>query len=298
VDIYKGVEIQSCAIVAIFQGQKLWGVLGAYQHSASRHWEDDEVRFLTQISNQLGVALQQAELVDEMDKVIKYKQQVPAIIDKISNTSYIENACKSAVQEVRQLLEVERVCIYKFRPDYFGDFIYESESGGWPKLVGSAWEDTYLQEHKGGRFANNEPFIADDVYTVGLSDCHVEILEYFGIKSYLIVAIKQGEKLWGLLSAFQHSGPRHWLESEVILLADIGRQLGSVLQQTDYLAQLQTQSTQMTKAAKVSNSVAEIIPKILQAQDTDTIFRVTNQAVRLLLKCDRASNLSLQSRLE
>lgn len=289
VEIYEGVDIKACAIVAIFQGQKLWGVLGAYQHSASRHWQDDEVRFLTQISNQLGVALQQAELVYEMDKVIKYKQQVPAIIDKISNTSYIENACKSAVEDVRQLLEVERVCIYKFRPDYFGDFIYESESGGWPKLVGSAWEDTYLKEHKGGRFANSEPYVADDVYTAGLSDCHVETLEYFGVKSYLIVAIKQGEKLWGLLSAFQHSGPRHWLESEVTLLADIGRQLGSVLQQTDYLAQLQAQSTQMTKAAKVSNSVAEIIPKILQSQDTDTIFRVTNQAVRLLLKCDRAA---------
>jgi methyl-accepting chemotaxis protein PixJ len=289
VAIYEGVDIKACAIVAIFQGQKLWGVLGAYQHSASRHWQDDEVRFLTQISNQLGVALQQAELVYEMDKVVKYKQQVPAIIDKISNTSYIENACKAAVEDVRQLLEVERVCIYKFRPDYFGDFIYESESGGWPKLVGSAWEDTYLQEHKGGRFANSEPYVADDVYTVGLSDCHVETLEYFGVKSYLIVAIKQGEKLWGLLSAFQHSGPRHWLESEVTLLADIGRQLGSVLQQTDYLAQLQAQSTQMTKAAKVSNSVAEIIPKILQSQDTDTIFRVTNQAVRLLLKCDCAA---------
>jgi methyl-accepting chemotaxis protein PixJ len=45
----------------------------------------------------------------------------------------------------------------------------------------------------------------------------------------------------------------------------------------------------MTKAAKVSNSVAEIIPKILQSQDTDTIFRVSNQATRLLLKCDRVA---------
>ena len=288
VEIYESFEIKACAIVAIFQGQKLWGVLGAYQHSAPRHWEDDEVRFLTQISNQLGVALQQAELVDEMTKVIKYKQEVPTIINKISNSSYIENSCQSAVQEVRQLLEVERVCIYKFRPDFFGDFIYESESGGWPKLVGSAWEDTYIKEHNGGRFANNESFIADDVYLAGLSECHLEILEYFGIKSFLIVPIKQGEKLWGLLSAFQHSGPRHWLESEVTLLADIGRQLGSVLQQTDYLAQLQAQSDQMVKAAKVSNSVAEIIPKIFQSQDTDTIFRVTNHAVRLL-KCDRVA---------
>jgi methyl-accepting chemotaxis protein PixJ len=289
VEIYEGFEIKACAIVAIFQEQKLWGLLCAYQHSAPRHWEDDEVRFLTQISNQLGLALQQSELVEEKTKVVKYKQELPAIIDKISNASYLESACQTAVQEVRQLLDVERVCIYKFRPDFFGDFIYESESGGWPKLVGSAWEDTYIKEHNGGRFANNESFIADDVYLAGLSECHVEILEYFGIKSFLIVPIKQGEKLWGLLSAFQHSGPRHWLESELTLLANIGRQLGSALQQTEYLAQLQAQSTQMTKAAKVSNSVAEIIPKILQSQDTDTILRVSNQATRLLLKCDRVA---------
>jgi methyl-accepting chemotaxis protein PixJ len=54
VEIYEGFEIKACAIVAIFQEQKLWGLLCAYQHSAARHWEDDEVRFLTQISNQLG----------------------------------------------------------------------------------------------------------------------------------------------------------------------------------------------------------------------------------------------------
>lgn len=289
VEIYEGFEIKACAIVAIFQEQKLWGVLCAYQHSAPRHWEDDEVRFLTQISNQLGLALQQSELVEEKTKVVKYKQELPAIIDKISNASYLESACQTAVQEVRQLLDVERVCIYKFRPDFFGDFIYESESGGWPKLVGSAWEDTYIKEHNGGRFANNESFVADDVYLAGLSECHVEILEYFGVRSFLIVPIKQGEKLWGLLSAFQHSGPRHWLESELTLLANIGRQLGSALQQTDYLNQLQAQSDQMAKAAKVSNSLADIIPKILQSQDTDTIFRVTNQATRLLLKCDRVA---------
>ncbi len=289
VEIYEGFEIKACAIVAIFQEQKLWGVLCAYQHSAPRHWEDDEVRFLTQISNQLGLALQQSELVEEKTKVVKYKQELPAIIDKISNATYLESACQTAVQEVRQLLDVERVCIYKFRPDFFGDFIYESESGGWPKLVGSAWEDTYIKEHNGGRFANNESFIADDVYLAGLSECHVEILEYFGVRSFLIVPIKQGEKLWGLLSAFQHSGPRHWLESELTLLANIGRQLGSALQQTEYLNQLQAQSDQMAKAAKVSNSLADIIPKILQSQDTDTIFRVTNQATRLLLKCDRVA---------
>ena len=289
VSILENFEIKACAIAPIFEGENLWGVLCSYQHSIPRHWTEQQVRFLNQIANQLGIAIERAKLFEEKITAEKYKQELPAILDRMSNTSYIQNICQTIVEEVRRLIGVERVAIYKFRPDYFGDFIYESESGGFPSLVGSAWEDTYLQEHKGGRFRTQEPFVADDVYTVGLTDCHIATLEYFGVKAYAIVAIKQGEKLWGLMSAFQHSGPRHWLETEINLLADMGRQLGASLQQADYLARLQEQANQMAKAAQVNQLVAGIIPKILQSQDLDTLFRFTNQAVRRLLKCDRVA---------
>jgi methyl-accepting chemotaxis protein PixJ len=285
----EGLEIRACAIAPIFREQTLWGVLCAYQHSASLHWQASEVQLLQQMSTQLGVALQQTTLLEERDKSTQYKQELPTLIGKMNNASSFERTCQAAVQEVRQMLDVERVAIYKFRPDYFGDFVYESESGGFPNLVGSAWEDTYIQEHQGGRFRNNEPYLADNIYAARLSECHVKTLEHFGVKSYLIVAIKQGEKLWGLLSAFQHSGSRHWLDSDVTLLSEIGRQLGLSLQSTDYLTQLEEQFTQTSKTAQISRTVSEIIPKILQAQDLETTARVTNQSVRNLLKCDRVA---------
>jgi methyl-accepting chemotaxis protein PixJ len=289
VRILENFEIKAYAIVPIFEGETLWGVLCAYQHSSPRHWTEQQVRFLSQISDQLGMAIQRAELFAEKVNAEKYKQELPGLISKMSNAAYIQSAFEATVQEVRQLLDVERVCIYRFRPDYFGDFVYESESGGFPSLVGSAWEDTYIQEHKGGRFRTQEPYVADDIYTAGLSDCHVAALEYFGVKAFIVVAIKQGERLWGLLSAFQHSGSRHWLETEINLLMEIGRQLGATLQQADYLTQLQEQASQMAKTAHVSQSVTEIIPKILQSQDLDSLIRVTNQSVRRLLKCDRVA---------
>jgi methyl-accepting chemotaxis protein PixJ len=296
VGILQNFEIKACAIVPIFQKQRLWGVLCAYQHTEFRQWEEDEVKFLTQISHQLGEALEKAELAVEKLAAEKHKQELPSIIDKISNNAaYIETACQTAVHEVRQLLNIERVAIYKFRPDYFGDFVYESEAGGFPSLVGSAWEDTYLKEHKGGRFRSSEPYVMDDIYAGNLSDCHIATLEYFGVSSFLIVAIKQGERLWGLMSAFQHSGPRHWLEGEITLLADIGRQLGATLQEANYFSQLQAQSAQMTKAAHVEHTVAQIIPKILQSQELESLFRVTSQSIRQLLKCDRVALYHFQS---
>ena len=61
------------------------------------------------------------------------------------------------------------------------------------------------------------------------------------------------------------------------------------LKGADYIAQLQEQSAQMTKAAKIGRSVAEIIPQILQKQDIQKAFQVTQRAVRHLLKCDRVT---------
>ncbi|MEO0456988.1 MAG: hypothetical protein AAF152_10480 [Cyanobacteria bacterium P01_A01_bin.114] len=41
------------------------------------------------------------------------------------------------------------------------------------------WNDTYLQDPKGGRYRYNETYAVDDVHNGELSSCHVEILEQF-----------------------------------------------------------------------------------------------------------------------
>jgi len=283
-------DIQACALVGIFRGQKLWGMLAAYQHSGARHWQSNDINLLTQVGELIGVGIHQAELIEEMSRTARNQEALPEIISKISNTAYAENIYQTAVEEVQQLLKVERVCIYKFRPDYFGDFIYESGAGNWPSLVGSAWEDTYVQKHQGGRFRDTEqPFLADDIYTAGLSECHIQTLEHFGVRSFLIVAIRQGGKLWGLLSAFQHSDSRHWLESDIKALQDISRQMENSLKGAEYIAQLQEQSAEMSKAAQIGRAVSDIIPQILQPQEEEEIFQVAQRAVRQVLKCDRVN---------
>lgn len=55
-------EARAYLIAPIFCGDRLWGLLGVYQNSNSRKWQEAEVEIVTQIGNQLGVAVQQAEL--------------------------------------------------------------------------------------------------------------------------------------------------------------------------------------------------------------------------------------------
>ena len=287
-------NVKSCAVVAIFEGTKLWGLLTAFHHSTGRNWQEYEVNLLKQVAAQVGVALQQAQYLKQIQtqseqrtKEAQIERSLAKVIDKIRQTLDIDQIFTATTQEVRKLLNVERVTIYKFREDYFGDFVCESETGGWPKLVGSGWEDPYLNEHQGGRFRENQPLVVDDIYNAGLTECHVEALENFGVKACLVVAIFQGTKLWGLLSAFEHSHPRHWEETEVKVLTQIGTQLGVALQQAEYLQQIQEKSAQIARTAELDRAAVSIVAKIRRSIDLDTIFKTTAREIRQLLQADR-----------
>ncbi|NET01554.1 MAG: response regulator [Sphaerospermopsis sp. SIO1G1] len=63
-------ELQARAyiITPIFCKHELWGLLAAYQNDKPRQWQSAELAIVTQIGNQLGVAVQQAELFAQVQK--------------------------------------------------------------------------------------------------------------------------------------------------------------------------------------------------------------------------------------
>ncbi|KAM3102369.1 GAF domain-containing protein [Phormidesmis sp. 146-12] len=295
-EILEGFEVKAYTIAPIFDGETLWGLLGAYQNSGSRHWEPTEVSLLAQVGRQFGLAIRQAEYLEQvrsqttrLSQESEQGQAVARVIDKLRQASDINTIFKTVTQEVRKLLNVERLTIYKFRPDFFGDFVAESEARGLPQLVGSGWEDPYLQEHQGGMFCNNEPLVIDNIYTGGLTDCHVEALEVYEVKACLVVAIFQGQTLWGLLSAFQTSAERHWQEGEVQLMMRISAQLGVALQQAEYLEQLRIQAEQLAKTAERERFITRTGDRIRQSLDLQKTFKTTAREIRSFWQVDRVA---------
>lgn len=62
IELLERFEARAYIIVPIFCGSQLWGLLAAYQNSGVRQWSVAEIRVVTQIGTQLGIAVQQAEL--------------------------------------------------------------------------------------------------------------------------------------------------------------------------------------------------------------------------------------------
>jgi len=301
-------QVRANLVVPLLQGKELWGLLCIHQCSGPRAWPADEIEFIQQIADHLGVALQhdlyvrqlqeqatQLAIAAEREKQAERQKILAKIVEKIRRSLEIDTIFATTTDEVRQLLQADRVAIYQFSPDGTGQFVAESIAIGWTPLVGTmpAIEHTHLQATQGGRYANHETFAVHDIYQVGHTDCDIQLLSQLEAKAYAIVPLFQGEKLWGLLTAYQNSQPRHWQEDEIDLLVQIGGQLTLALQQLEYVQQVQAQSAQLAKAAAREKTVerqktlAVIVDKIRRSLDIETIFRTTTAEVRKLLQSDR-----------
>ena len=285
-------QVSACLALPVLLPGKVWGLIVVQQCWKPRHWQDSELRLLERISTELSVQLQIEDVRQQLNSQLNVENSMAKVIEKLRQPFDIDTIFQTATHEVRKLLNIERVVIYQFRDNYFGgDFIAESELAGFPKLVGSGWEDSYLHENQGGRFRNapHASYVCDDVDNGGLSDCHVEVLSGFGVKSFAIVGLFKEQKLWGLLAGFQNTSARHWSESEVLLLRRVANQIGIALQQTQAFNQVKTQNTQLAKIAEREKASTRLIERIRQTLDIDITLRTTSKELRSLLNCDRVA---------
>ncbi|MDJ0718422.1 MAG: GAF domain-containing protein, partial [Prochloraceae cyanobacterium] len=294
-------EARAYAIAPILLAdQKLWGLVGAYQNGGVRKWQEEELEALREIATQLAIALQRIDYVEKLESRAGQEQALFKIVERIRQSLNLNEIFQTTTLEVRQLLKCDRVAIYRFHPDWSGEFIADSHGAEWVSLleeqrlrpeivenvndcsvrnlasstgiVGSQsapLTDTYLQQTKGRNFSQTIPYrVCNDVYNSGFSDCYIRALEAYQAKAYIIIAIYQGQQLWGLLAAYQNSDSRNWKQSEVKLLNSIGSQLAVGVQQAEYAQKIETQSQQ-------ERAISTIVERIRQSLNLNEIFQTT-----------------------
>lgn len=325
VQILERFQVRANIAAPLMKGKDLWGLLCIHQCSGPRQWEGSEIEFVQLIAEHLGVALQQADYLEQVklqsaqlaqakarEKSAEWQKIIAKTIEKIRQSLDLESIFRTSTEELRHLLKADRVAIYRFNPDWSGEFVFESLSEGWAALmleqlqrpelgenisecklqdlIAPPVADTYLQDTGGGRFTKGEVYrVCNDIYNTGFSDCYIKVLEKYQARAYVIIAILYNQKLWGLLAVYQNTGPRDWQEDEVYLLTQVGSQFGVALQQAVFLQQMQTQAAEISKAAERQRGLANTVEKIRQSLDIDTIFKTTTQEVLRLLEVERVA---------
>ncbi|MDJ0510617.1 MAG: GAF domain-containing protein [Crocosphaera sp.] len=305
-------QAKAYIIVAIYKNKTLWGLLAAYENSRPRCWQATEINFMLQVGINLGIALQQGDLLaktqeheqqlqtaletalkqqtDTLLKINQKERSLAVVIDRIRQTLDLDIIFQTAATEVKKLLKVEHIAIYSFDKHYGGSFIFESDPDNFVSLVGRIWDDDYLQQTQGGRFQENQPCIVNDIqHDERFSHCHHRMLESLGVRSLAIVPLFQENRLWGLLAAFEHSRPRLWQNDEIQLLQRVARQISIALQHSFYIEQIKANSEKQTILVQQERALSEVIEKIRRTLDLETIFQTAVTEVRHLLNADRVA---------
>ncbi|MCW5315578.1 PAS domain S-box protein [Nostoc sp. KVJ3] len=193
------------------------------------------------------------------------EQLMRTVAQRIRQSLNLQDILNATVQEVRDLLGVDRVVVYQFDSEMIGTIMAESVEPGWTISLGVKIHDTCFQAGAGVEYYQGRKRAIANIYEAGLSDCHISLLEQFEVKANLVVPIllevgskNAGSHLWGLLVAHQCSGFRDWEENQLDLLDQLTVQLAIAIQQSSILEQAQTELVQRQKAeVKLRNALAE-----------------------------------------
>ncbi|WP_088889132.1 response regulator [Leptolyngbya ohadii] len=225
----------------------------------------------------------QAELT--LQKQIQQEYLLNEIAQEIRCSLNLQEVLSSTVQRVRTFLGVDRVVIFRFRPDWQGDVITESVGAEWTPILSTTisdpcFRDRYLEPYHQGRVA-----AMSDIDAANLEPCYVELLQRFQVKANLIAPILQNNHLWGLLIVHQCAAPRQWHSVEVAAIQRLATQVGIAIQQAELYQQLQLELSDRKQAEQKIREQAALLDVATDAilvRDLDHHILYWNQGAERL----------------
>jgi signal transduction histidine kinase len=207
-------------------------------------------------------------------------------VTKIRNSIELETIFYQTVKEIRQLFQADRVVVYRFNPDWSGEFVAEAVGREWLPLKVAQFDptqailtqpdhcvvqsfpqapvpdaDRYFQINQGGDYAHLRTVKqVADIYAQNFPKCYLDVLEQYQCRAYMTAPIYQGDRLWGLLATYQNSGARSWAVAEVSLMSQIAAQLGIAISQAELLDSSRSQTVALADSlATLTHTQAQLV---------------------------------------
>lgn len=239
---------------AQFQGEFTLRLIGALADPSLVAGAVSVESRLAQSEATLHHQLEQERLLNQVATHIRQSLELPVIL-------------QTAVQQVRQFLQADRLVIYRFDhqdvslPEYFfpvledkaqsddesgrcGSVIYEARaSDAIPSVLNFSEAHCFVNaSNREDLLEKNLVIAVEDVAVkYAQAPCLLRFLQQAKVQAKLVAPILIRDQLWGLLIAHQCFEPRQWQENEQRFLQQIAEHLAIAISQAQLYAELQQQ---------------------------------------------------------
>lgn len=289
-DILSQFQVKASLVVPLFQAGDLWGLFCVHQCGGLRQWQDSEVAFVQRIAGQLSLALEQADYRQQAHDMAVQEKLITKITERLRKTTDLSDTLQTTVRDIRQAFKADRVGMYQFdvATNYaVGEFVVEDVAPGILSAMEKRVKDHCFAEGQAEHYRKGRHWVVDDITTLDLPDCLVELLSELQVRASLVVPLLKGNILWGLFCVHACHGPRDWQPSEVRFAKRIGAQLNLVLKQADYLDQVKEKNQQLERVAAQERLITKISERLRKTTDLPKTLKTAVRDIRQLLKADR-----------
>ncbi len=150
-------------------------------------------------------------------------------------TPDLQDIFDETLKGTRNLLQLDRVVIYRFDSGSSGGVISESVGSGWSSAIELKINDSCIPQAIRDSYHQGRVLVADDISQAEFHIEHLKLLEQLEVKASLIVPIIGGGEIFGLLIAHSCAGCRDWHFAEINFLQRLSNELGLAINRVELL---------------------------------------------------------------
>jgi GAF domain-containing protein len=153
---------------------------------------------------------------------------VQAVLSRLAKKLEKDLLVHTSLQELRNLLECDRVVLYYFYSQWKGQVTFEALSDPKYSIIGSTGPDECFNTGHAEMYLAGRVRATENIETEPISECHREFLQNMQVMANLVVPILPNGKLWGLLVAHHCQDTRVWQSGDIEVMQRHSKYLAEV----------------------------------------------------------------------
>jgi PAS domain S-box-containing protein len=252
-------RIRSKLVVPILQGSHLWGLLVVHQCGRLRQWQISEIDLLEKLADQVGIAIQQAQLFQQVQQQAERERLLNEISSRLNTKLNPQHVLSDIVQLTGESLAVDRAYIFSTGAQR-AEILAEWRAG--PEIVSvsrlpsliATLPKSVAPHHE---FEQGRCFHAPDYAQVAPIPEGRLVIERAHTRSVLAAPVFIRGKLYGGLVLETTTRYRQFRQEEIQLLERISDQAAIALYNAQSYEYLEWQIRERTKELEEQKRISE-----------------------------------------